>query len=309
MGVGKMTTGGLSAGGFMAVQFHVAFSSSVSGASVFAGGPYYCSGGSEDTALLNCMNPNMVMKPPSPSSLASYTHLAYDLKLIDNPDNLNTTRVFIYSGELDTVVHRPVVVDLQEYYELMAPQGSVVTEFDIMSEHMYPTLNWGEACTTKGEPFIGKCNYDGAGAALAQLYGTLKPKVTQVAANLMQFSQTQFVSDPASISLNSIGYIYVPTSCQQGATCSLHVEFHGCEQTTADIGEEYPQHVGLNEWAESNDIIVVYPQVVRSYLSPANPEGCWDWWGYTNKNFAYQSGPQMAFAFKLAQTIMGQTSA
>ena len=148
----------------------------------------------------------------------------------------------------------------------------------------------------------------------------------------MQFSQTQFVSDPASISLNSIGYIYVPTSCQQGATCSLHVrrsglvgcggrgltcgcgftvqvEFHGCEQTTADIGEEYPQHVGLNEWAESNDIIVVYPQVVRSYLSPANPEGCWDWWGYTNKNFAYQSGPQMAFAFKLAQTIMGQTSA
>ena len=45
---------------------------SVSGAltrAVAPGGPYYCSGGSEDTALLNCMNPNMVMKPPSPSSL------------------------------------------------------------------------------------------------------------------------------------------------------------------------------------------------------------------------------------------------
>ena len=39
------------------------------------------------------------------------------------------------------------------------------------AEHMYPTLDYGEACTNLGEPFIGKCNYDGAGAALKVLYG------------------------------------------------------------------------------------------------------------------------------------------
>ena len=33
---------GLSSGGFMAVQFHVAFSSIMKGAAVFAGGPYMC---------------------------------------------------------------------------------------------------------------------------------------------------------------------------------------------------------------------------------------------------------------------------
>jgi poly(3-hydroxybutyrate) depolymerase len=62
-------------------------------------------------------------------------------------------------------------------------------------------------------------------------------------------------------SLNDVGYVYVPTACKNGAECALHVNFHGCQQTLADIGMQYVQHVGLNEWAESNNIIVVYPQV------------------------------------------------
>ena len=81
-------------------------------------------------------------------------------------------------------------------------------------------------------------------------------------------------------SLNTYGYIYVPTACQGAATtCALHFNFHGCQQTVADILNEYPMYVGLNEWAESNNIIVVYPQVIKSYFMPTNPEGCWDWWG------------------------------
>jgi poly(3-hydroxybutyrate) depolymerase len=38
----KVTVSGLSSGGFMAVQMHVAYSSVFSGAGIFAGGPYYC---------------------------------------------------------------------------------------------------------------------------------------------------------------------------------------------------------------------------------------------------------------------------
>lgn len=39
---GNTTVSGISAGGFMAVQFAVAFSASISGAGIFAGGPYWC---------------------------------------------------------------------------------------------------------------------------------------------------------------------------------------------------------------------------------------------------------------------------
>lgn len=39
---GSITTSGLSSGGYMAVQLHVAHSSIIEGSAIYAGGPYYC---------------------------------------------------------------------------------------------------------------------------------------------------------------------------------------------------------------------------------------------------------------------------
>lgn len=52
---GVTTLSGLSAGGFFAVQLHVAFSESIAGVAVFAGGPFYCALGNVDVALSACM--------------------------------------------------------------------------------------------------------------------------------------------------------------------------------------------------------------------------------------------------------------
>src|SRR5205814_4993003 len=52
-----VTASGVSSGGYMAVQLHVAHSTSVAGVGVIAGGPYYCAQGSLFTALYNCMTP------------------------------------------------------------------------------------------------------------------------------------------------------------------------------------------------------------------------------------------------------------
>lgn len=61
--------------------------------------------------------------------------------------------------------------------------------------------------------------------------------------------------------------------------------------------------MGLNEWAEANNIIVLYPQAVKTTL---NPQGCFDWyllvfilnnwgrWGYTGVDYATYFGAQMA---------------
>jgi hypothetical protein len=49
-----------------------------------------------------------------------------------------------------------------------------------------------------------------------------------------------------------------------------------------------------NRWADTNKIIVLYPQTVPSRLPPVyNPRGCRDWWGYDDPNYAKQSGRQM----------------
>ena len=64
--------------------------------------------------------------------------------------------------------------------------------------------------------------------------------------------------------------------------CKLHVVFHGCNQQIGKIGNVFAQNAGYNQVADLNNIIILYPQVK---LSLANPNGCFDWWGYTNTNY------------------------
>ena len=40
-----------------------------------------------------------------------------------------------------------------------------------------------------------------------------------------------------------------------------------------ELDDAYPQHAGFNEWAESNNIIVLYPTVEVSEVMPYNPNG------------------------------------
>src|SRR5437764_2228123 len=58
----QTSVSGLSSGGFKTTQFHVAFSSTLMGAGVVAGGPFYCAGSSAGSSYLEnamtlCMNP------------------------------------------------------------------------------------------------------------------------------------------------------------------------------------------------------------------------------------------------------------
>jgi len=48
------------------------------------------------------------------------------------------------------------------------------------------------------------------------------------------------------------------------------------------VGDIYATKTGYIEAAESNNIIVLFPQAIATI---ANPNGCWDWWGYLNNYF------------------------
>ena len=41
------------------------------------------------------------------------------------------------------------------------------------------------------------------------------------------------------------------------------------------------------EHAEANGLVILYPQ---ARTTPLNPKACWDWWGYTGKQYACQYG-------------------
>src|SRR3954451_21625177 len=53
--LGQTTVSGLSSGGYMAIQFHIAFSETVRGAGIVAAGPYFCAEGQPfPNALFRC---------------------------------------------------------------------------------------------------------------------------------------------------------------------------------------------------------------------------------------------------------------
>lgn len=212
--------------------------------------------------------------------------------------------IYMFSGNQDSTVNPLVMHTLEDYYSNYVKSGSISSEFDWAAEHCLPTLDYGEPCTVSKSPYIGKCDYDGAGLALAKLYGDSLVAGTAVASHLTAFDQTPFISGQGT-SLGSEGYVYVPAACEDGTTaCHLHVAFHGCMQDLSNIGNQYAEDTGFNSWAEANNIIVLYPYATSSVM-PSNPNACWDWWGYTGANYVYQSGVQMKFTMDLIEHITG----
>jgi len=273
----------------MAVQFHVAFSSIMSGAAIFAAGPYSCSQGSVTTAETTCTSGS-----PDPAPLVALTKQYASSGDIDDPAALANERVFLFGGADDDVVAPSVVDSLESYYASFMSASSI----DYVSRragtsHTWPTLDYGNPCDVLATPYMGQCNYDGAGAALTQIYGTLSPPATTLSGTIVTIPQSLFVADTAGASLDDDAYAYVPASCAQGDTCRIHVSFHGCLQGASKVGDAFYAHAGLNEWADTNHIVVLYPQALGTY-DPLNPDGCWDFWGYDGADFAKKTGTQMA---------------
>ncbi len=280
---------GISSGGFMAVQFQLAFSSMMKGAAIFAAGPYMCSKGSVSTALTSCAQGSPA---PDVPSLVTITNQNAQSGAIDNPSALASQRVFLFGGADDVVVSPTVVDALQAYYASFVPSGSIqYVSRRSGTSHTWPTLNYGNPCDVVSSPYLGACNYDGAGQALAQIYGTLSPAATSLGGAITAIPQAAFIADPGAHSLDDTAYVYAPAACTAGETCKLHIAFHGCLQGASLVGDAFYAHSGLNEWADTNHIVVLYPQVTKS---GANPQGCWDWWGYDSPDFAKKTGPQIA---------------
>ena len=290
---------GISSGGYMANQFHVAYSSLVRGAGILAAGPFYCAKGNVATALTDCTTPGPLNAPDVGYSVRVTQDYAARAE-IDATAHLYDSRVWLFSGTLDATVY-PVVVDrLHEYYSRYVNPANIAYERTIPAAHSMVTDGYGHPCNFAGDGnnpehyFINDCGYDAAGKLLNHIYGRLKAPAAAPSGWIVAFDQAEFLPDPASHSMNPMGYAYIPAACDDGAQCRVHIAFHGCRQQPARIGDRFYVHAGYNEWADTNRIIVLYPQATNSDLPPVyNPRGCWDWWGYDDANYAKRGGRQM----------------
>ena len=300
----SLTVSGISAGGYMAGQFHVAHSAAVAGAAILAAGPYYCAENTMSLALGRCLSGDPTI--PIGRLLGLGGELAADGR-IDPLAGMQSDRVWLFRGAQDGVVAAPVVDALEAWYRSLPTAAEVVRAELPAAAHTFPTLGSGAACDVTETPFVGACGYDAAGALLAHLYGELEPRGDAVNGELVVFDQRRYAQSAGSRGLDVRGWLYVPRSCARGARCRLHVVFHGCKQGGSFVGDRFVRSAGYLEWATSNDIVVLFPQIAPSF-QPLNPNGCWDWWGYEGSEYATRDGAQIAAVWRMV-TDLGSTPA
>jgi poly(3-hydroxybutyrate) depolymerase len=289
---------GVSSGGFMANQLHVAYSTLFQGAGIFSAGAYDCAQNSLSTALNACMATYLPRK--TPAQLEQLTRDRAAAGTVDPVGNLSRDPVWLYHGTSDTTVAQAVNDDLATYYRDFG--ADVVYEHDSPAGHAWISPIGPGACSVTQSPWINDCGGDAVGDMLTHLYGTLRPAASSLTGQLIRFDQNAYVpgGDATAISMGDEGFAYIPQSCEQGS-CKLMVALHGCYQYYGNIGDTFMDKAYLNEYADTNDMIVLYPQATLTAAS--NPRGCWDWWGYQSAQYPLKTGPQMRAVVNMVTAI------
>lgn len=287
---------------------------------------------------------------------------------IDPVSNLAGQAVWVFHGYNDGIVKLPVSEALLKWYGNFTPSSQIFYKDTLNAAHAQisaacPTSGGSAAagstgssdscnvCPATGGKFINACTdqplpspgalYDAAGAALQMFYGALTRTATdKLGAKAQAFTQTPYlklrsgsaVSQPEDIAMGSTGYVYVPQACKEGQSCRLHIAFHGCMQSATTLGRTFVDGAGVNEWADANRIVVLYPQARPTTPSlvaaslPLNPMGCWDWWGYNDKpsyswfnpsswfapetgTYATAQGLQVAAVWRMAEKLAAKGTA
>lgn len=307
----KTSVSGLSSGGFMAIQYGVAFSASVKGVGVVAGGPYNCAN-AEFGALALCMtgNPTGAQAWAAAKSFEAFGQ-------IDPVTGIAKQRVYLFSGKKDTIVVSSVVDATRDFYHAAGvPAGALAYVKQVPSGHAFVSPTFGKACGFNGDPYVERCivkgnAYDQPKELLGHIYGPLHAAASSLSATVQPFDQRDFASEATS--LDSIGFVYIPRACAgSGNGCAVHVVLHGCLQGYRSVGSDVYGLVGFNRWADTNRIIILYPQVMSSAGFPYNPNGCWDWWGqlgglvYTGPTFMVRSGVQLSAIKAMVDRLTGK---
>ena len=324
---GQISVAGISSGAFMANQFHIAHSADVMGAAMVAGGLYGCAVEAVENdgvrALMSQAVWDCMLLPENLKDVSAYADQAKQIEAkgwIDPLSNLARSKVYFFTGGSDGVVpEKTVETGVALYQALGVPEGNIVSVDRSGSAanagHSWVTNHCCQACDLTQSPFIDNCGYDQAGAELRTIYGPdLNPAASSASGHIVAFDQKEFVPNgqAAENSLSDTGYLYVPKACEPGSAhpCRLHVVLHGCKQSAEKIGDVFYTSIGVNEWADANNILVLYPQThATSFGNPlfVNPQGCWNFWGYADDNyFLTKKGVQIDAIWKMIQRLEGK---
>lgn len=201
----RISVSGLSSGGWMANQFHIANSAKIMGAGIIAAGPYHCAGSPNwlcdytpygyfaphDSCQAVYLCTRFARKyfgvfgpyvgPPEAAQSLDSTLREATAATIDPLGNLQGDRVWLFSGALDSLAPPQAMDALRDYYaalfgrqEIANPAENIAYVHDRPVAHAMivdaPGPATDTSCSDDGPPYISDCDYAAAGEMLRFLY-------------------------------------------------------------------------------------------------------------------------------------------
>ena len=277
---------GVSSGGYMAMQLAVAWPERFAGVGVLAAGPWSCAQGSLSLALNQCMMTRRGL--PSLETLNTRWANYREQDQVGSESARSQLRAYVWHGENDSVV-APALGDLlaEQLRHWLADEEQLKVARSPNAGHGWPVKL--DNVETLSQP-LGDCQSGGGSHLLAcdeniaaDMLNWLHPDAASSALSssasgeLVAFDQSDFDAK----GLADSGYVYLPQGCQDGS-CAVTIALHGCQMNAEQVGETFVRNTGLNEWADQQGRIIVYPQAESTL---ANPQGCWDWWGFAESSW------------------------
>jgi hypothetical protein len=314
--INATSVSGFSSGAYMAGQFQMAHAKLVVGAAIIAGGPYGCSEsvfaetmpgpGAEMLNFSKAANGCMLdmlntWGVGDPGALADKATARASKGEIDPIADVVKDRVYLFSGTSDHIVMPSIVKRAVEFYQkLGVPDGNIKFVNELPAGHAFVTENEGGACGRSAGPYIVNCNYDQAGDVLQHIYGKLNAHSASTDGSFIQFDQRPFQTGQMPDGLSDSGVVYVPQACRKDGACRIHITFHGCAQNQEKVGDDLIKESGFARWADTNKMIILFPQVATTL---SNPQACWDWWGYTGHDYLTRNAPQIKAVHAMLEAL------
>lgn len=280
---------GFSSGAHMVNKYHIIYSSHVNKVAMAAGFPwFYVDFNDFATAFPYLFNASLLNDLYDIDDLNTRLDELYQNNKIDNPDYLTNDYIYIFSSLYDAAGDNSYWIE-NIYSSIVDDESSQIKTNikQIACDHAWLTdSNYdgelSDNCLANASPYMANYNYDLAFEILQFLYGvSSNSKQGYKENNLKKYVITDYIADGYNsdeIDFDDEWYVYKPKKCEKKKNkCETIVVFHGCGMSVSQIGTKFVLYNGLNEYANKNNLILIYPQLKPT---SANFLGCWDWWGH-----------------------------
>ena len=233
-----------------------------------------------------------------PGELAKRAKELADDGAIDPLAELAHDNVYLYSGNEDETVDSTSWRRRRASTRSSASPRATSTLVEGEGGHAFLTDAGRRGLRYHRDAVCSDCDYDQAKAILSWIYGPLAEASATPPGKFILFDQGAF-AEPGD-GFADEGVVYVPPGCAEQPGCRVHIALHGCEQSREAVGDAFVKDSGYAEVADTNRLIVLFPQAKASTV---NPKGCWDWWGYTGLDYLGKDAPQIKAIWSMVEQL------